>query len=85
MCTQVISVASRTINVSTEAYSRLSSLKKDGESFTDVINRLTGKYRILDLVGMWDDETGEQIQKHVDELRESFDVSLDERYQRMVE
>ncbi len=81
----MISIASRTINVSTEAYSRLASLKNDGESFTDVINRLTGKHRILDLVGMWDDETGKEIKKHVDELRESFDDSLDERYNRMVE
>ena len=78
-------MASRTINVSTEAYDRLAGLKRAGESFTDVINRLTGKYRILDLIGLWDDEAGEQAERHIKELRESFDESLEERWQRMVE
>ncbi|MDY6777649.1 MAG: antitoxin VapB family protein, partial [Candidatus Nanohaloarchaea archaeon] len=37
-------MSSKTISLSEEAYRKLKSLKDEGESFTDVIKRLTGKY-----------------------------------------
>jgi predicted CopG family antitoxin len=78
-------MASKTINVSSEAYDRLARLKQTGESFTDVINRLTGKHRILDLVGLWDDETADEIEGYIKANRKEVDDSLEDRYNRMVE
>lgn len=45
-------MAARTVNLSEEAYARLAALKRGGESFSDVVNRLTGKYAILELRGI---------------------------------
>jgi len=50
-------MATKTINLTEGAYARLHALKRESESFSDVINRLTGKFAILELVGILDDET----------------------------
>ncbi len=44
-------MGTRNISISDEAYSRLAALKGRKESFTDVVNRLTGKRSVLDLAG----------------------------------
>lgn len=46
---------SRTVNLSEDAYRRLENLKREGESFSDVVNRITGKYALRDLVGVLDE------------------------------
>ena len=38
-------MAHKTLTISEEAYNSLVALKKEGESFTDVINRITGLVR----------------------------------------
>ncbi len=45
-------MGTKTINLSDEAYARLHGLKREGESFSDVVNRLAGKQAILDIVGI---------------------------------
>ena len=75
----------RNIRLSAEAYNRLVSLKLEGESFTDIIIRLTVNFRILDLVGLWDDDVGEDVEYHMREFRESLDESLEARWRRMPE
>lgn len=40
------------INVSEIAYDRFSRMKQPGESFTDLIIRITSKSRLLDLAGI---------------------------------
>lgn len=37
----------RTVNLSHDAYAALTSAKKEGESFSDVVRRLTGTHRSL--------------------------------------
>lgn len=76
-------MATKTINLSEDAYSRLKALKREGESFSDVVNRLTGKHAMLDLVGILSDEEADDLREHVQELRERTRRSLDERYREM--
>jgi predicted CopG family antitoxin len=38
-------MAHKTLTISEEAYNSLVHLKKEGESFTDLINRITGQVR----------------------------------------
>jgi predicted CopG family antitoxin len=42
----------KNISISDEAYTRLASFKMPNESFTDVINGLTGRRSILELAGI---------------------------------
>ncbi len=67
----------KTVNLSEDAYERLKSLKKEGESFSDVVNRITGKYAIRDLVGVLSDEEAEVFRSAAhsvdDRLRQELD------------
>jgi len=54
-------MATKTINLSEGAYTRLQALKREGESFSDVVNRLTGKFALLELVGVLDEETSRRM------------------------
>lgn len=56
-------MATKTVNLSEDAYTRLKNLKEEGESFSDVVNRLTGKYALLDLVGTLTEEEAERFRR----------------------
>ena len=46
------SMAVRTVTITDAAYERLAAMKRPGESFTDVILRLTGRRSLSDLPAM---------------------------------
>lgn len=46
-------VASKTISLSTDAYERLRLARKAGESFSDVVNRLTQRRSPVEFIGAW--------------------------------
>lgn len=59
----------RTISITEEAYERLKAKKEKNESFTDVINRVTGKRDIMEFAGILSDEEGEKLEAYVKERR----------------
>ncbi len=61
-------MATKTINLTEGAYSRLQALKREGESFSDVVDRLTGKFALLELVGILDEETARRLRDAKKEL-----------------
>ena len=64
-------MAHKTLTISEEAYNSLVALKKEGESFTDVINRITGLVRkkpLKDFAGRLKDD---KFEKAVIEIRSS--------------
>jgi predicted CopG family antitoxin len=56
-------MATRTINLSEESYARLRSLKKENESFSDVVNRITGKFLLLEIAGILDRGSTARLRK----------------------
>jgi predicted CopG family antitoxin len=54
-------MATKIIAISEEAYQRLKALKKPGESFTALINRVTQSRGILELVGVLTKTEGDQL------------------------
>jgi len=62
-------MGSKTISVSDEAYARLKSLKKPGESFSDTINRLTSRRRLSEIAGVLDDDDIKVIERAVAAIR----------------
>ena len=67
--TQRSDMGTRNISISDEAYSRLMALKKPGESFTDVVNRLTGRRSVLELAGLLTPREAGEVRLRVRELR----------------
>jgi len=64
-------MAHKTLTISEEAYKSLITLKNEGESFTDVINRITGLVRkklLKDFAGRLKDD---KFEKAVTEIRSS--------------
>ncbi len=62
-------MGSKNISISDEAYARLAALKGPNESFTDVVNRLTGKNSLMELAGVLNEEDAEALRGAVAELR----------------
>ena len=62
-------MGTKNISISEEAYSRLAAEKRETESFTDVINRLTGKRSILELRGLLTSSEGEQMRSEIQKAR----------------
>lgn len=55
----------KTLTISQEAYERLASRKEPGESFTDVIKKLTGKSDLMDLAGVLSDAEAEALREGI--------------------
>jgi len=64
-------MGTKNISISEEAYERLAALKKPNESFTKVVNRLTRKRSILELVGSLTEKEREEIRRNIEEPREA--------------
>ena len=62
-------MATKTISITEEAYERLRTRKEKNESFTDVINRVTGKRDIMELAGVLSNEEAEQMKNHIQDMR----------------
>lgn len=70
-------MAHKTLTISEEAYKALAELKKDKESFTELIKRITmplRKKRLSDFAGKLDDE---EFEKAALEVRHSGSTRLD--------
>ena len=63
-------MGTKTISITEEAYERLKMRKENNESFTDVINKITGKRNIMELAGILSNNEAEQMKKHIQGIRE---------------
>lgn len=72
----------RNIRLTEEAYQRLESRKRPGESFSDTVHRIAGERSLLDLAGILSDEEAEEIReairKREDRTRERLDRLTEE-------
>jgi predicted CopG family antitoxin len=64
-----ISLGTKNIAISDEAYQRLKALKKPGESFTELIERMTRSRGILELSGILSNQEASRVIQVVRETR----------------
>ncbi|WP_424017891.1 antitoxin VapB family protein [Halorientalis pallida] len=65
----------KNVRLTEEAYEKLRSRKREGESFSDVVARLAGERSLLELRGILDDDEADAIE---DALAESYEGYADD-------
>ena len=73
-------MATKTVSLKESAYNKLKNLKGEGESFSDLINRITSEKSLTEISGIWDDEELEDL---VDENRERTEKEIRETAERI--
>ena len=74
---------SRNIRLTENIYERLKRRKREGESFSDTVERLVGDRSVLDLAGVLTDEEVVAMRNTIDEEAESECGYLDRLTKRM--
>lgn len=69
----------KTVRLDLEAYRRLASRKREGESFSDVVRREVGERPIVELAGVLSGEAADDLRADVRRLREQVDAELEAR------
>ena len=73
-------MSSKNITLKEEAYESLKVHKRDDESFSDVVLRLSGKNKdIWKGFGMLSDEEADAVRGHVEDVRDQIDEDFTER------
>lgn len=60
----------RTVNLSQDAYDLLASLKRERESFSDVVKRLAGERSLFEVVGVLNEEQAKKLEERIRAGRE---------------
>lgn len=78
-------MATKTISITEDAYKRLASLKKGNESFSMVIERVTGKAKLSDFFGVLSEESANRLERAIKEQREKHRKLHFKRNKRLME
>ena len=78
-------MATKNISITEEAYVRLASLRQGKESFSEIINRLTNKRRLLDFAGVLSEESADRIEEHLLKRRAQMDNERAHRRKKILE
>ena len=70
-------MATKSITITNVAYEKLAMFKESKESFSDVINKLTSKYSLLNLIGILSKKDADELESNIKELRKNFRKRLD--------
>lgn len=62
-------MSTKTISLSEDAYERLKAEKQEGESFSDVVRRLTPGVKLTEYHGVLSEETADELEAAVAEAR----------------
>ena len=66
----------KTVTLTEDAYAALAAMKREGESFSDVVRRLArGSHSLLEFAGAWKEASKEKMQRYLAFLETSDELS----------
>lgn len=77
-----VHMGTKTIRLDEEAYDRLESRKREGESFSDVVKRLAGERSLKEVAGIWADDV-DDVRAAIEEQRAEREDELDRIAERL--
>jgi predicted CopG family antitoxin len=78
-------MATKTISITEDAYRRLASLRKNNESFSEIIVEITGKTDFDQYFGILSKEAADEIEKSIIEGRKRHQKTRMQRIERIKE
>jgi predicted CopG family antitoxin len=76
-------MSTKTVRLDEEAYERLASRKREGESFSDVVKRVIGERSLLEIAGVLSDEEADELWGAIEDRRNAREAELDDLAERM--
>ncbi len=65
-------MSTKTISITEDAYERLNHRKKERESFSDVIKRITGKKSLADFAGILSEKEASELETGIAKSRKAL-------------
>ena len=78
-------MGTKTISITDNAYRKLASLKKQNESFSMVIERITGKSALSDIAGILSTTQAAALKKSIESHRKKDDILREKRMKKIEE
>lgn len=75
----------KTISLADDAYERLEAERREDESFSDVVRRLTSGVTLADYYGVLDGDTADELEAVVERRRSERTASRRERVEQLEE
>lgn len=69
-------MATKTLTITEGAYERLATLKTGEESFSEVINRITGKVSIMSIAGILAEKEANALESRIKEIRKRSTIRM---------
>jgi len=69
-------MGTKTISITDEAYERLNSRKKDRESFSQVINRMTTKKSLAEFAGILGKKEASELERNIKKSRAASNARM---------
>ena len=78
-----VGMATKNISITVEAYNRLVRLKKEKDSFSEVINRELGKKDIMEFAGILSTEEADELENNIKKIRNVKEKYYGKRVERL--
>lgn len=72
-------MTTKSVTIKQSAYEALKSRKREGESFSDVIERIANRRPLTDLLDIISKEDGEKLAEEIEKGREELNKDIEER------